>query len=185
MQRRVKVERDPELKIEITQLNEAHPDWSGKNIRAALEKNVKFKDRIPSTRTIQDVVQKNTERKIELKKQAKNERFYLDDLWHLSTLNNNEYSIPADAIPLIFEIERNVYKYLTVREAKWLARLYKVVNGSQFLCWWSQVYAAREQIFEIAGIPFNSSDLDSALSDFLVSKPLSSEFLSSIIKHCI
>jgi hypothetical protein len=181
MQRRVKVERDPELKIEITQLNEANPDWSGKNIRAALEKNIRFENRVPSTRTIQNVVKKNTERKARLAEQAKNASYRLNDLWHLSTLNNNEYSIPADAIPLILEIKRNMYEYITIRQAQWLARLYKVVSGSYFLCWWSQLYAAREQIFEIAGLPFNSADLDSALSDSLMSKPLSSEFLFSVI----
>lgn len=166
MQRRVKVERDPELKIEITQLNEANPDWSGKNIHDALQKNPKFKDRVPSIRKIQDVVKKNAERKARLKEQAKTEGHSLDAPWHMSNLRNDKYYVPADAIPIILEIQKKIDKNITVRTVNWLTRLYKVLKTDECLYFWSLMYAEREKVYELAGIlRFESSEMDAKLLD--------------------
>ncbi len=181
MKQRIPVEKDPELKIEITQLSEAHPDWPGKSIRAALEKSPLFRDRVPSIRKIQDVVKKNAERKAGLREQAKTESYSLDEPWHMGALNNDKYYIPADVIPVILEIQKELDKNITIREVKWLAHLYKVVQKKFLLYVCAVMYAQHEQISEIAGLQYNSSKLDVMLPEFSTSIPMSYETLYIIL----
>jgi hypothetical protein len=56
----------------------------------------------------------------------------IDALWSLGTLS--EYPIPTDALPIVMSIwERRLMQldadeYLTIREALWVARLYKLIE---------------------------------------------------------
>lgn len=171
---RIAVEKDNELKIEITSLSQTNPKWKGKEIQAVLEKDERFQNRVPSVRTIQNVVKKNKERK--QKKKGDNEAgtYNLYSLWSMGSLD--EYPVLADAIPIILEIQKNIDKNITVRIVKWLARLNIILKGNGFLYWWASLYAREEEFHEVADIPFDTSEFDAKLLDHLFSMPVAFEF---------
>jgi hypothetical protein len=102
-----------------------------------------------------------------------------DYIWHLDSFA--ECPVPADALPLILEIQKDIDKNLSIRLVKWLTRIYLTLKGRQFLkenelfyrfyCYlWASIYADREKISEISisldtPISFNTSDLDAGLLD--------------------
>jgi len=59
----------------------------------------------------------------------------IDDTWSLGTLS--EYPIPTDALPMVMSIrsrriwQRDADEYLTIREALWVARIYKLIEISK------------------------------------------------------
>lgn len=113
--------------------------------------------------------------------------------WQLGVLHDHpgdiEYSIPPEALQIILEIQKNIYKNITVREVKWLTRIYKVLKGQPvpqfarnnewwyyFNCYiWSSMYADREQVAGISGTSCDTSSLDSGLledASSIISKPV-------------
>ncbi|MFC1945117.1 hypothetical protein ACFLWF_00005 [Chloroflexota bacterium] len=111
----------------------------------------------------------------------------LDELWDLSTLTLPEYSIPAEAVPIVMSVwemrwnQRNVDQFLTIREALWVSRLYKLVEAKKLVHLlpellppeleskialtslvdeWAFVYAQREKLSEIDNELFDTSDLN-------------------------
>lgn len=115
-----------------------------------------------------------------------------DSPWQLGVLHDHkyeiDYSIPADALQIILEIQKNIYKNITVRQVKWLTRIYKVlkvqpipqfVRNNQnnywyyFNCYiWASMYADRERVADISGTSCDTSDLDSGLLEDVFSIPL-------------
>ena len=127
----------------------------------------------------------------------------IDETWSLGSIL--EYPIPADALPMVMSIyERRLMQgdgdeYLTIREALWVARLYKLIELNKprhvppdvhdyithyiikndkmpdslpvselaheitveaLVDDYASTYAGYEQLSEIEGEPFNSSELD-------------------------
>lgn len=131
----------------------------------------------------------------------------IDGIWSLGSLS--EYPIPTDALPMVMSIwDRRIIQgdtdeYLTIREALWVARLYKLIElykprhippdvrdalfkymiktGEEPNSWpvselareitveslvddYVAAYAGFEQLDEMEGEPFDSSELDVHIS---------------------
>jgi hypothetical protein len=149
-----------------------HPEKLRKELADELENEITLKGQVPPTRqTLIKLISKARNRNVGSSPE--------DDLWHLDAFD--ECAIPADALPVILEIQKHIDKNLSIRLVKWLTRLYMVLKGRQFLkgnelfyclyCYlWASEYADREKVSEISrslGTPisFDSSDLDVGLLD--------------------
>lgn len=91
-----------------------------------------------------------------LKKMISRARNYIprvDEPWNIATLS--EYEIPAEALPMVLRVWGRSFerrgKHLTIREAKWVSRLYRLVQDIDALKWWAKYYAVQEKITEITG----------------------------------
>ena len=98
----------------------------------------------------------------------------LDTAWHLGTLN--EYPLSAEAIHYILKIQiwtssKHIHP-VTIREAKWISRLYSVIenNKSRWLkplekSLWkvSFIYASYEMICALSKTDFDIHNLDEYL----------------------
>ena len=73
----------------------------------------------------------------------------LDEPWHVISLS--KYDLPADALPIILEIwlSRLQLSPLTIREARWVARLYHVIPDIRLLEYEASSYASHERIAEL------------------------------------
>lgn len=74
--------------------------------------------------------------------------------WSLYTLS--KYVIPADALPVVLEaygltIKWKLEEPLTIREAKWVARLYRVLTDAEELVVAAKECASNERIGEVTG----------------------------------
>lgn len=77
----------------------------------------------------------------------------LDEPWHMMSLAN--YEIPPEALPAVILIWGKTHEWchepLTIREAQWVARLYRVITNLDFLYSYAQIYASLERLAEITG----------------------------------
>jgi hypothetical protein len=98
--------------------------------------------------------QKNDERSLELKG--------LDRPWSIGTLV--KYGIVPEAIPVLLKIQENrkyaLKNLLTIREAKWIARLYTLTKNMRDLDYFTRFYALEERISELTGIELDTSEID-------------------------
>jgi hypothetical protein len=106
----------------------------------------------------------------------------VDRPWSISTLE--KYPISGDSLRLVFECyrdrldrhiqnrtEESVKQLLTIREAKWMGRLYPVVsslidketNLLESLAYWAYRYADFEQCQELSDVEIDSHELDNIL----------------------
>jgi len=98
-----------------------------------------------------------------------------DARWSLGSLI--EYPIPPEALPAVTKVYEELdpwsafvdtaYGSFTVREALWVARLYKIIDEPDLVLDWAYQYAVEERYSEIMGKPLNTFDLD----DFLLNVP--------------
>ena len=86
----------------------------------------------------------------------------LDEPWSLGCLA--EYDIPPDALPIVMLIYENRLaeeeQHFTIREALWIARLYKVIDDPIVLEPFASGYALRDKIDWILSSPVYTRDLD-------------------------
>lgn len=149
---------------------QSRPEELRKVLAFELEKKIRLQGEVPPT----------SQTLIKMISKARNSESSPEDYpWHLDAFD--KYPVPADALPLILEIQKHINKNLSIRLVKWLTRLYVALKGNQFLrgnellyhlyCYlWASMYADREKISEISksfGTPisFDSSDLDAGLLD--------------------
>lgn len=95
----------------------------------------------------------------------------LDSLW--STASFEKYEICAEALPVIFEIKWQRltsiqdprFNKLSIREARWIARLYRLAKDSKELEAWAVFYAWEESLREPVdtGDQPGTSKLDDAI----------------------
>lgn len=158
-----------------------HPEWNAAQIHKEYLARVPKKE----ARTL-NAIQKALEK-------IKPEYAKIQDLdkpWHLGSLE--EYNLPSEAIPYVLAVQDFSEKYpdqlfkeprqpVTIRQAKWIARLYGIVAASGFkfksnwpfkdnkvkvaayLYDWSKLYALHEITCKLSNIPFNTTELDLAL----------------------
>jgi len=102
---------------------------------------------------------------------ARNNKNPEDEPWCLGTLKYN--TLPIESLSAVL----NVYKLclageipLTIREAKWVARLHTIISDTTTLWSWAWVYARRERACEamkkpkgVLRKPIDTSALDAAL----------------------
>jgi len=85
-----------------------------------------------------------------------------DKPWCLGCLE--EYPLPPEALPAVMSCYKRRLaggSLLTIREALWAARLYKVIDSPGVVWGWASLYASEEMISELMGKEtFNSEVLD-------------------------
>lgn len=133
-----------------------------KEVRAEVARELKEQGRsdhqLPQLRTVQDILQKARQRFSEDEKA-------LDEPWCMGSLER--YPLPPDALPAVLRVWKltlTFYKPLTIREAKWVARLHSVSpDDTQSLVMWAGVYAEQEASSTALNQPSDSSALDASL----------------------
>jgi hypothetical protein len=87
-----------------------------------------------------------------------------DELWSLASLA--EHPLPAEAMPVVLAAYRKTLATLggsdelTVREAEWIARLYKVIDDPDLVRDWAWLYALAEWSAKVTGQPFITEEFD-------------------------
>lgn len=90
-----------------------------------------------------------------------------DKPWNLATLLDPEYSIPPEAIPVVMSFYKKRLakdEVLTIREALWIARLYKLVEPLDLVLDWAFLYSVEELMAEQKWAEFDTG-LDLKLID--------------------
>ena len=84
-----------------------------------------------------------------------------DELWSLGSLAR--HPIPPDAMPIVMSIYKKTLAgndELTIRQAQWIARLYKILDHPELVWDWAWAYAMDEWLSEITNNPFDTTNLD-------------------------
>ena len=88
----------------------------------------------------------------------------LDELWSLASLV--KHPIPPEAMPVVMAFYKKRLAendVLTIREALWAARLYRIIEPLDLVFDWAFLYAIDELVAEESGKPFKSKELDREL----------------------
>ncbi|MFC1941711.1 hypothetical protein ACFLWU_00655 [Chloroflexota bacterium] len=88
----------------------------------------------------------------------------LDSAWHLGTLEMNP--LPSQAVPYILKVQGVIPHFkVTIRQAKWISRLFSAVKEIKMLSDISRYYTFYEKISAISQTPFDTSKYDTLLTD--------------------
>lgn len=133
-------------------------------IRARLECSSKkgwSVDRLPRIRKTQQILKEARREHKALPDEIKE----MDKPWTL--ISPIEPEIPSDAIPVLLKVwkqQLNWFEPFTIRQAKWVGRLYKVIpEDLVLLAHWSYLYAITERMNSLIGTEVNSAPFDAAL----------------------
>lgn len=145
-----------EIRRLIAQVHLEHPDWYAKQVKA--EVNRLSDGQGPGLSATQKELTKIRHRHQETSGVQ-------EKLWSLGLLSEPGVpDLPADSIPVVLKVlDRRIQRettLLTVREAKWIARLHYITSDLDKLSLYAQFYAAGEQACEAAGVTFNSAEMD-------------------------
>ncbi|HEY33142.1 MAG TPA: hypothetical protein G4O10_08570 [Dehalococcoidia bacterium] len=90
----------------------------------------------------------------------------LEEPWDNGAMTR--YSIPPEALPDIMRVwkqQLNWFNTFTVRQAIWVARLYRLIpDDSVLLASWSELYAITEHASNLAGVKLSTEVFDAALT---------------------
>lgn len=150
----------------IQRIHEANPDlkagWVANEVRRQLGKKKSKNGTWPADVTVRSWIRK-------LKPSPE------DMPWSMATLDQDYPAANAaigTAIPVVLKVwaERLEKKHetLSIREAKWVARLHEVKPEIEELSARAAEYARAERIYESMGRPFISAALDAGLMGFTV-----------------
>ena len=170
-----------DVKRLITDTYKNHRDWSATKVRETVAQVCKDKRwRCPSRSTVGNII-----REVE-KKLAADPRL---ELWSLASVTKYPSYFPPDVIPLLLKMqygdlnnqiilaEQNEdwekleklepmnaqdTRLMTVWQAMWVARLYKIPGIEEVLEYLSRWYAIYEESSELAGIPVDTHFIDSS-----------------------
>lgn len=146
----------------LESVRKEHPTWDGKLLNSEVD------SRLPGISSIQKYIKIIIQPKLDVPSE-------LDPPWHLGTLE--DYPLPVEAIPYILLVQDVMHEPVTIRQARWIARLYTIfgdyhrIKGKEKrqvaaeLYNWSKGYATHEIICRLAGTPFDTSELDKALRE--------------------
>jgi hypothetical protein len=136
----------------ITEVWVDHQDWVAKEVMTEVhtrlrKNNPNVKPNWPGISAIQIELKKLRGRDSDTKE--KGDPLNLQDKpWNVITLM--EYDLPPEALPTVLEVWlfrlRENFSPLTIREAKWVARLHKTVSDIQRLDFHASRYAFTERI---------------------------------------
>ena len=105
----------------------------------------------------------------------------LDQPWCVGCLA--KYDIPPEALPIIMwfyeKYLREEEQHFSIREALWLARLYKLIDDPIILARFAYAYKLRDQIDWILGTYTSRRDLDIQLIDYCFNKQSRAEYYRS------
>ncbi len=163
-----KITNDIEVLIAETynSLHKADPKVTAKEVRAEVETRLKqryegkeFPPDWPGVSAVGKVITKIH------KEEGQAAYDPLDTPWSLGCLAKHEIS--AEALPAVMRVYeerlRTKEQYFTIREAMWVARLYRLVDDTTLLDQWASVYAVRNQVTSVLELPIETRDLDTGL----------------------
>lgn len=105
----------------------------------------------------------------------------LDQPWCVGCLA--KYDIPPEALPIVMWVyEKHLgqkEQHFSIREALWLARLYKLIDDPIILDRFAYAYTLRDQIDWILGTYTSRRDLDVQLIDYIFHKQSRAEYYRS------
>lgn len=181
-----------EVRQLITEIYLDHKDWRAKQVQKELHSKLKAinpntPDNWPALSTIQAILKDAI-----YKDKLVIERG-VDKPWGLSTLE--KYPIAAEALPSVLKVwifhqdefvnslsdeDRNVY-FFTIREAKWAAQLYKILEDIPSLTAFAFTYARIERVLEVSGITtLGTAVFDMLLYSKLTNRQLEPELVTNI-----
>lgn len=79
------------------------------------------------------------------------------------TMEKGHPDIDQSRIPELIERAQDEYPVLTIRQAKWVARLHRLQSDRHRLYYAALLYSNYEIVSEISGTPFNTDVLDQAI----------------------
>lgn len=97
----------------------------------------------------------------ELRNQPENK---IDEPWSLADLV--QHPIQPEAMPAVMRSYKEglqEIRRLSIREAQWIARLYKVIAPPELVLPWAWKYALHERLSELVKRPFDTTRLDEML----------------------
>jgi len=144
-----------DLKRIIAAVYREHRDWRTKEIQAEI--NRVTNGRAPGISALQKnlVEIRNNEATSQFKNQ--------DRVWSLGTLE--EFPMPPEVIPKLLETQRRLSGTVTIRQAKWMARLFSLIKESIPLIIASIAYAHYDERCELTGQPCDTFEFDGFLLD--------------------
>lgn len=190
-----------DTKTIVREIFEAHSDWNAKQI---YDRYLILIGDTNKAVTL-NAVQKHVE---EFKDIANRPEYQdLERLWQLGTIvDYPQYHIPPEAIEFILSVQWLIrthkdpilkgftYEPLTIREALWVSRLFSFISEKEMndkkrrisvLDWlynWAKTYATQERLCKLAHIPTDTTDLDIALSQGLITRSNGSQWFTANYK---
>lgn len=146
-----------EVRMLIAQVHREHPKYTNKEIRNLVEttlreRNPDLPKGWPSKFAIDRIMPGVRDRL----KRSKVEPNPLDKPWTVYSMSIAEYSIPPEALPamlrLWYFLQNRFHISLTIREAKWAARLYAAAEDTENLAFYVRLMAKVERYAEEAGL---------------------------------
>jgi len=144
---------------DVSRLHYNHPSYTAAKVRSIVnkrfcEQGITSDKKWPSLSAVQKIIQS-------LRRES-----FLDNEWTVQSLSNCE--IPPEALPLVLDaygwtVAWGLEKRLTVREAKWVSRLYHVLTDTEELTIAARECALHEKISE----PVNSTNISLVDTDFI------------------
>ena len=166
-----------ELDELIARIHSEHRDWGPRAVTKELHKRMKFSkyNYFPPDSPREGAVGNRLRefRKRDIERPLESKR--LDSSWSLASLV--QYPIPPEALPTVMSFYKKRLAeddVLTIRDALWTARLYKLVDPSDSvtLMNWVVAYSIGEWVSEITGEEsFDSQELDLQMAKDIHSTP--------------
>ena len=131
----------------VARLHYDHPSYTASKIRDEVNKQIRKQGKTidtkwPGLSAVQKIIQ------------SLREETFLDNEWTVQSLSKSE--IPSEALPVVLDaygltVAWGLEKPLTVREAKWVGRLYRVLTDIEELTIAARECAMGERISEPIG----------------------------------
>lgn len=141
----------------IAEVCHQNPDWVAKEVREQFHNHFGLKGEWPGLSAIQKAV--HDIREADNKRSLESKAF--DELWSLGSLP--KHPIPPEAMPVVMSAYKKALEErgeLTIREAQWIARLYRIIDPPDLVLDWAFEYALQEWLSEITGEPIDTTELD-------------------------
>ncbi|MFC2038372.1 hypothetical protein ACFLUG_01180 [Chloroflexota bacterium] len=171
MSRGKKINEGVKQVISAVWLMHLEDGWTANEIQIEVAKRVQqrwpniYTKGWPKLRAVQKIIAEIQEEK----KRATG----IDNDWHMGTLKLNP--LPSEVIPVILEVVNHIestdkvrpalWGPVTVRQAIWISRLYKVISDIKLLHSTSWAYSLFERAAELSKTNFNSTELDRMLGE--------------------
>lgn len=175
-----------EVRTMVANFHIRHPRWKARIIREKIIQLLRRKDpnvpaNWPGINAVQKILAEIRKREKELPINPQ------DKPWSATTLN--EYPVSPEALPWVFQVwvhyNEALDMPLTIREAKWTARLYHLLKERpiEWLVTMVQHYAWGEKATELANIEYVSTADDLLLLTMVQEEEPPKELINKIIKH--
>jgi hypothetical protein len=144
------------VKALITTISRKHPKWKAPEVRNEVsiilcKTNPELHGSFPSLSTVQKVLATNRKNLKELAIDPQ------EKPWSIAALDQSQ--IPPEALPKLLEVfaylllkKEKEWVHLTIREAKWIARLSFIVKDPEILYSAALEYAEAERVAQISGL---------------------------------